>query len=230
MNESEANEMKEQIFAQLDEFDEYVAFRFSFDCLLVTNIYQSSFSSPPFTIQRLCELCIKPKQHYTSVGKYLRAVDKSILVTSTWSSFPPLTQSEIQSYGRGATLLGSTLQSAPSTPLFSPIPFLHDDARRSKSRSPPTTPLSLNPLVDEPLEMKALGLVDELDDPSPGHMSDQPTAISSVTAMEGSPHPRPFMTLEQRFVKAEDAMDTTSNGEVESDRMDMDEDKENAKS
>jgi serine/threonine-protein phosphatase 4 regulatory subunit 2 len=210
MNESEANEMKEQIFAQLDEFDD----------------------SPPFTIQRLCELCIKPKQQYTSVGKYLRAVDKSILVTSTWSSFPPLTQSEIQSYGRGATLLGSTLQSAPSTPLFSPIPFLHDDARRSKSCSPPTTPLSLNPLVDEPLEMKALGLVDELDDPSPGHMSDQPTAISSVTTMdsEDSPHSRAFMSLEQRFVKAEDAMDTTSNGEVESDHMDMDEDKENAKS
>ena len=35
MKESEANEMKEQIFAQLDEFDEYVAFGFSFDCLLV---------------------------------------------------------------------------------------------------------------------------------------------------------------------------------------------------
>jgi len=209
MNESEANEMKQQIFAQLDEFDD----------------------SPPFTIQRLCELCIKPKQHYTSVGKYLRAVDKSILVTSTWSSFPPLTQSEIQSYGRSAILLGSTLQSAPSTPLFSPIPFLHDDARRSKSRSPPTTPLSLNPLVDEPLEMKALGLVDELDDPSPGHMSDQPTAISSVTTMEGSPHPRSFIgSLEHRFVKAEDAMDTTSNGQAESDSMDMDEDKENEKS
>lgn len=75
--------------------------------------------------------------------------------------------------------------------------------------------------------MKALGLVDELDDPSPGHMSDQPTAISSVTSMEGS-HPRPFLgSLEQRFVKAEDAMDTTSNGQ---DHMDTDEDKENAKS
>ena len=41
MNELEANEMKQQIFAQLNEFDEYVAFQFSFDCLLVTNIYLS---------------------------------------------------------------------------------------------------------------------------------------------------------------------------------------------
>ena len=78
--------------------------------------------------------------------------------------------------------------------------------------------------------MKALGLVDELDDPSPGHMSDQPTAISSVTTMESSPH-SPFLgSLEERFVKAEDAMDTSGNGEVESDHMDTDEDKENSKS
>jgi serine/threonine-protein phosphatase 4 regulatory subunit 2 len=70
--------------------------------------------------------------------------------------------------------------------------------------------------------------VDELDDPSPGHMSDQPTALSFVTS---SPHPRPFLgSLEERFVKAEDAMDTTSNGQAVSDNMDMDEDKENAKS
>ena len=78
--------------------------------------------------------------------------------------------------------------------------------------------------------MKVLGLVDELDDPSPGHMSDQPTAISSVTTMEGSPHPQAYIgSLEERFVKAEDAMDT-NDGQVESDRMDLDEDKENTKS
>lgn len=47
MNESEANEMKQQIFAQLDEFDECVAFRFTLDCLLVTNIYISLFFQQP---------------------------------------------------------------------------------------------------------------------------------------------------------------------------------------
>ncbi|KAF8959087.1 PPP4R2-domain-containing protein [Flammula alnicola] len=210
MNEEEANAMKENIFALLDQFE----------------------GSPPFTIQRLCELCIEPKKHYKSVGKYLRAVEKSILVTSTWDSFPPLTESEIHSAGRSAIMLGSTLQSAPSTPLFSPIPFLHDDARRSKSRSPPPTPLNLNstvPLTEEPI--KALGLVDELDDPSPGHMSDHPTPLSSVTTTTDSPHPRPFLgSLDQRFVKAEDAMDTgTPHTQNESDDMEMDEDKENTK-
>lgn len=193
--------------------------------------------SPPFTIQRLCELCVEPKKHYKSVGKYLRAVERSTLVTSTWESFPPLTQSEIQSAGRSAITLGSTLQSAPSTPLFSPIPFLHDDARRSKSRSPPPTPLSLNPSIpggEGPLEIKAIGLVDEFDDPRPGHMSDHPTALTSVTTLPEStagPQSRPFLeSLEQRFVKAEDQMDTGGLPPApiaDSDNMELDDDKEN---
>lgn len=138
-----------------------------------------------------------------------------------------MTESEIFSAGRSAITLGSTLQSAPSTPLFSPIPFLHDDARRSKSRSPPPTPLSLNGKGDENRDVPALGLVDELDDPSPGHMSDHPTALSSVTTLGDTPRSRPFYTsLEQRFMKAEaeEAMDAENS---QDDDMDMDEDKEN---
>ncbi|KAF9477368.1 PPP4R2-domain-containing protein [Pholiota conissans] len=211
MNEKEANALKQEIFSQLDQFE----------------------GNPPYTIQRLCELCVEPKQHYKSVGKYLRAVEKTILVTSTWDSFPPLTESEIHSAGRSAITLGSTLQSAPSTPLFSPIPFLHDDARRSKSQSPPPTPLNLNstiPLTDENAHIQALGLVDEMDDPSPGHMSDHPTPLSSVTTIPDASRSRPFLdSLEQRFVKAEDAMDVTTHTPPDSDCMDMDEDKENTK-
>ncbi|KAH9483985.1 Serine/threonine-protein phosphatase 4 regulatory subunit 2 [Psilocybe cubensis] len=210
MTEEEANEMKENIFAQLDQFE----------------------SNPPFTIQRLCELCLEPKRHYKSVGKYLRAVEKSILVTSTWDSFPPLTEGELNSAGRSAIMLGSTMQSAPSTPLFSPIPFLHDDARRSKSRSPPPTPFTLDatmPSANDLGEVQALGLVDELDDPNPGHMSDHPTALSSVTSLGDTS--RPFLaSLDQRFVKSEEDMDT-SVGTAGSapDNMDLDEDKENTK-
>lgn len=52
--------------------------------------------------------------------------------------------------------------------------------------------------LDEPITRRAIGLVDELDDPSPGHMSDHPIAITSVTTI-GS---RPFLdTLETRFVR-----------------------------
>jgi len=120
--------------------------------------------------------------------------------------------------------------SVPTTPLFSPIPFLHDDARRSKSRSPPPSPLALSTassdgiVAADSLEQKALGLVDELDDPSPGHMSDHPTALSSVTTMTavGS---RPFLgSLEQRFTKGEEE---SRNRDDDAMVVDEAEDKEN---
>lgn len=53
--------------------------------------------------------------------------------------------------------------------------------------------MSLNEVKQEP---PALGLVDEMDDPRPGHMSDHPIAISSTTS--ASP-----VSLEERFVRAE---------------------------
>ncbi|KAJ7740743.1 PPP4R2-domain-containing protein [Mycena maculata] len=190
MTAQEAAEMEDALSALLDQFD----------------------SNPPFTIQRVCELCLHPKQHYTSVGKYLRAVEKSLLVTSTHDSFPPLTDVEKDTNVRTIASIGAT--SAPPTPLFSPIPFLHDDARRSKSRSPPPSPLLLAHIGEahpDPIETKALGLVDELDDPSPGHMSEHPVALTSVTTSTSEG----VDTLEARFVRAQEQ------------DMSVDDDKEN---
>ncbi|KAG1754538.1 PPP4R2-domain-containing protein [Suillus lakei] len=184
MNQQEAGEIKSFIFRQLHEFDD----------------------DPPFTIQRVCELCVRPKQHYRALGKYLRAVEKSLLVTSSWNAFPAEESSQdgptISSLSMTAGLL-----SAPTTPLFSPIFFHHEDARRSKSQSPPPSPLTLSGMESmghvEPLEgmpPKAFGLVDELDDPSPGHLSTHPTALTAVTTV-GS---KPFLdSLEARFVRGE---------------------------
>ncbi|KAH9043316.1 PPP4R2-domain-containing protein [Lactarius pseudohatsudake] len=178
---------KETIYSQLDGFD-----------------------SAPFTIQRLADLCARPRENYTALGKYCRALEKSLFVTSTWNSFPPLPSQPKDTMGIAATRAG-LLSSIPSTPLFSPISFLHDDARRSRSRSPPPSPLNLNgtehsggaPLDTDPLsiEPRELGLVDELDDPNPGHLSDRPTALTSVTSIGGSSG---AISLEDRFIRASD--------------------------
>ncbi len=48
---------------------------------------------------------------------------------------------------------------------------------------------------------RELGLVDELDDPNPGHLSDRPTALTSVTSIGGSSG---VISLEDRFVRASD--------------------------
>lgn len=121
-----------------------------------------------------------------------------------------MTAQEMAASARMSITFGATQPSAPPTPLFSPIPFLHDDARRSKSRSPPPSPLALTATAiaeghSDPPEIRGLGLVDELDDPSPGHMSDHPTALTAVTTVSpGSNVARPFLgSLEQRFVKSE---------------------------
>jgi serine/threonine-protein phosphatase 4 regulatory subunit 2 len=78
----------------------------------------------------------------------------------------------------------------PTTPIFSPIPFLHEDAReRSKSPTPLHLDNSLAP-GDAPANAlcgtKALGLVDELDTPAPGHMSNYPMPLTSTTELPGA--------------------------------------------
>jgi len=184
----EAGAVKETLYTQLDGFD-----------------------AVPFTIQRLADLCARPRENYMALGKYCRALEKALYVTSTWDSFPPLPLQPKDTMASAAARVGLSSSSTPSTPLFSPISFLHDDARRSHSHSPPPSPLNLNgidhtidvPLDSDPLSMepRELGLVDELDDPNPGHLSDRPTALTSVTSIGGTSG---AISLEDRFVRASD--------------------------
>uniref|UniRef100_A0A182QIA7 Serine/threonine-protein phosphatase 4 regulatory subunit 2 n=1 Tax=Anopheles farauti TaxID=69004 RepID=A0A182QIA7_9DIPT len=39
-----------------------------------------SFNSAPFTVQRICELLTEPRKQYTRIDKFMRAVEKNILV------------------------------------------------------------------------------------------------------------------------------------------------------
>ncbi|XP_075233963.1 uncharacterized protein LOC142331765 [Lycorma delicatula] len=42
-----------------------------------------TFSSAPFTVQRICELLTNPRKQYNRVDKFMRAIEKNILVVST---------------------------------------------------------------------------------------------------------------------------------------------------
>jgi len=57
-------EMKQRIFEQLE-----------------------SYSGIPFTMQRLCELLTQPKRHYKRVDKFMRGLEKVMLVVSTVEPF-----------------------------------------------------------------------------------------------------------------------------------------------
>ncbi|KAH9363975.1 hypothetical protein HPB48_006977 [Haemaphysalis longicornis] len=43
----------------------------------------NNFTSAPFTIQRLCELVVDPRKHYKRTDKFMRGVEKNVLVVST---------------------------------------------------------------------------------------------------------------------------------------------------
>lgn len=154
---------------------------------------------------------LRPTEHYKHLGKYLRAVERTFLVTSTWDAFPAYPDKSTSKPGVGTVPIAINALSAPTTPIFSPIPFLHEDARRSTSRSPPPSPLVLPAIQAGSTAMamphtgaegaapQALGLVDELDDPSPGHLSEHPQALSATTNVASRP---PIGSLEERFTKA----------------------------
>ncbi|XP_023946991.2 serine/threonine-protein phosphatase 4 regulatory subunit 2 [Bicyclus anynana] len=42
-----------------------------------------SFNSAPFTVQRICELLTFPRKQYNRIDKFMRAIEKNILVVST---------------------------------------------------------------------------------------------------------------------------------------------------
>ncbi|KAF8590564.1 PPP4R2-domain-containing protein [Ramaria rubella] len=221
MDEKEAQGYQKQLFEQLDDFENH----------------------PPFTIQRLCELCLGPKKYYKTIGKYLRALERTILVTSTKdmysSEFGAGDVETVAAYGDNESLRMAM------TPVFSPIPFLHDDARRSRSPSPfelaaTRRPGGIEALASDPLvSPQGLGLVDELDDPKPGHLADRPTALTTVASTERTSIPP---TLSERFVKSSSpeseegtretadsrqAEDAEVEGMVLDDNVTEDEDKEN---
>ncbi|KAM0754670.1 hypothetical protein T439DRAFT_321703 [Meredithblackwellia eburnea MCA 4105] len=103
-----------------------------------------NFQAPPFTIQRLCELTVGPRQHYTSLPKYFRALTRVISVTSDTSIFP---EDESVDFARPPT---ASTSSAPVPALLShagviqagvTIPTRRPAAGRSPMSSPKAVPV-----------------------------------------------------------------------------------------
>ncbi|GFO44473.1 cysteine-rich with egf-like domain protein 2 [Plakobranchus ocellatus] len=53
------------------------------------------FTGAPFTIQRLCELLIDPRRHYKRSDKFMRGLEKNVLVVSTVDPFGRKVVSEV---------------------------------------------------------------------------------------------------------------------------------------
>ncbi|KAI4487523.1 hypothetical protein M0804_005672 [Polistes exclamans] len=70
-----------------------------------------SFANAPFTVQRICELLTAPRKEYNRVDKFMRAIEKNILVVSTREPGPIARRSE-----NGDSMVnGSVDEAAPVT-------------------------------------------------------------------------------------------------------------------
>ena len=121
----------------------------SLDNVFLSDLCTVLSSSPPFTIQRLAELLLNPTKHHSNLGKFLRAIEKILLVTTPWEppSYNPSTSAPPTQPSRDDTMPpGST------TPMFSPIPFLARDHDLSTEAVMPNGRLEeglMSPLVLE---------------------------------------------------------------------------------
>lgn len=80
-------------------------------------------TSPPYTIQRIAELVLDPKKHYSNLEKFLRALQKSTSVTSNISNFP-LPYNEVEAASLASIALGSHAEDSLGGARLTPIPWL----------------------------------------------------------------------------------------------------------
>lgn len=85
---------------------------FNYDNMKTTLLDRlESFANAPFTVQRICELLTAPRKEYNRVDKFMRAIEKNILVVSTREPGPIARRSE-----NGDNMVnGSVDEDAPAT-------------------------------------------------------------------------------------------------------------------
>ncbi|ORY88885.1 PPP4R2-domain-containing protein [Leucosporidium creatinivorum] len=148
------------------------------------------FTGPPFTIQRLCELVLYPRKHYTSLPKYLRALNRVISVSSDRSAF-----TEDDSLEPYASTSATTLEAGnPSSSTSIPSPMLptrRPAAARSPASSPRALPVAAPLLSPIPWLVKDkeddLESVDDMDLSSAAASSSSPASARRTSLGSGLP-------------------------------------------
>lgn len=101
-----------------------------------------SFESAPFTIQRLCELVTDPRRHYKRTDKFMRGVEKNILVVSTVEPRSPF-RNEVYN-NNNASLIVNGLISTTTTNSLPGALTSDDNGNMSPSSVTTTTKSSVN--------------------------------------------------------------------------------------
>ncbi|XP_020296023.1 serine/threonine-protein phosphatase 4 regulatory subunit 2 [Pseudomyrmex gracilis] len=95
-----------------------------------------SFANAPFTVQRICELLTAPRKEYNRVDKFMRAIEKNILVVSTREPGPIARRGET-----GDGMMNGSVE---------------EDTASITQQQPPPPPPSPSPSQSQPLATQAL--------------------------------------------------------------------------
>ncbi|KAM6928308.1 serine/threonine-protein phosphatase 4 regulatory subunit 2-B [Xenentodon cancila] len=128
------------------------------------------YNGIPFTIQRLCELVTEPKRNYTGTDKFLRGVEKNVMVVSC--VHPTSEKNGCTAVGRmnGVMLPGNT------------------SAFTERKVNGPGTPRPLNrPKLSLANSLAANGLPDSTDNKDLSTEQEDDKVTSEVSPSEGSP-------------------------------------------
>lgn len=162
--------------------------------------------SPPFTVQRLCELSLHPLKHYKTLPKYFRALTRVISVTSVRSTF---TEDDSVDLSLPFASTSASVSNAPTLPgvlthsgviqAAATIPTRRPAAGRSPVSSPKAIPVVvplLSPipwLVREDDDMESVASMDLADEVA-AVMPPRTDASPSSSARERTILPPPSPT------------------------------------
>lgn len=194
--------------------------------------YMDTFTSAPFTIQRICELITEPRRHYKRTDKFMRALEKTMLVVTTIE--PHRNGNE----GRHSPLMNGIVERSSSSSSSSPSsPQSTDSNEKTSSESDPeqmqptsqanlegsddfantSTSTSdeekssiksgnLNEEYDETSSSLSVDLADETDSLLADHLLTTQSILvtNSATPMQISTHP-PLTTPTDHVIQSEDS-------------------------
>lgn len=147
------------------------------------------FNSAPFTIQRLCELVVDPRKHYKRTDKFMRGLEKNVLVVSTIEP---------------RSLVALQQANAAAMPMVNGIPGAEDGGINGHFGD--TTEDSLNRLDGENGHCEDEGICAD----DPGTNVEVPSSAADDASLGEAPQPVTEEVVEEQEVEASAVTEQTT--------------------
>ncbi|XP_075526797.1 protein phosphatase 4 regulatory subunit 2-related protein [Dermacentor variabilis] len=155
------------------------------------------FNSAPFTIQRLCELVVDPRKHYKRTDKFMRGLEKNVLVVST---IEPKSLAALQQ------------ANAAAMPMVNGIPGVEDGGINGHFAD--TTEDSLNRMDGENGHCEDEGICAD----DPGTNVEVPSSVADDASLGEAPQPVTEEVVEEQELEPSGSTEQTNAESSEGDK------------